>query len=94
METQEEAGCGQVGRDPCLVHLLAAVGVSLVPTELTTLIFATSVHASRPSCPVPQARVCFRRVLRGVGVEMWANVARKFGPALCLGVNCAEVRCS
>ena len=28
---------GQVGRDPCLVHLLAAVGVSLVPTELTTL---------------------------------------------------------
>ena len=37
MEMQEEAGCGQVGRDPCLVHLLAAVGVSPVPTELTTL---------------------------------------------------------
>ena len=61
METQKEAGWGQVGRDPCLVHLLAAAGVSLVPHGAHhSLIFVTSIHASRPFCPVPRSAWCWR----------------------------------
>lgn len=86
METQKRQGWGvKLGSwaGPLPVHLLAAAGLSLVPAEpLHSLMFAASVHASRPFSPVSQAPVCFHRFMRVLALRYVANVTRKFGPAL------------
>lgn len=72
METQKRQDGGSVvAKGPLPVHLLAAAGLSLVPSRSSPLFDVCSqrprFQAFLPSFPGPG--VCFHRVLRGVGLR-------------------------